>query len=140
MIDAASLALNTTKRSLLPWFLVAALLALSATGVAGMYAGYSIAAGRYAKDREAMLQAQAEAADAAQRAYEAAVKRGDEVSASFQTALDNLKVVNTTINRQVQVETQKLVYTDCKLPDSGADLLKKQVDEVNMRLLGKVAK
>ena len=134
---ALGTASSAVKRSLLPWFLVAAMLALGSAGAAGMYGGYEIANARYAKERAALQDAQLEALKAKGEALAEATKRGDEVAGNFLAALKDMKIVNTTINNEVRKETEKLVYTDCKLPDSGADLLKKNVDAVNLRLLGK---
>ena len=83
------------------------------------------------------IYAQIEALQARTDQYLEAVKRGDQVAGDFYDALRNMRVVNTTINQEVRRETEKLVYTDCRLPDSGADLLGRKVDAVNMRLIGK---
>ncbi|WP_443698633.1 hypothetical protein [Pseudomonas sp.] len=125
------------KKTLLPWLLVACMLALGSVGAAGMWGGYEIANARNAKDREAILQAHIEVADAQRAAFAQAVLRGNEASTTFLEELRGIKIVNTTITNEVRKETEKLVYTDCKLPDTGAALLKKNVDAVNMRLLGK---
>lgn len=130
----------TVTRAMLPWLIVAAMLALGITGAAGMYGGYEIANARHAKDREAQLQAYADSAFAMKAALIEAVKRGDETSGTFLVALKGIQIVNTTINKEVRTETEKLIYTDCKVPDSGADLLKKNVDSVNMRLVEQRAK
>lgn len=133
---ALGTATTAAKRTLLPWLILAAVLALGATGVSGMYLGHEIATGRYAKEREALQTAQLDAIKAKGEALALANKRGDEVATTFLDALKNIQIVNTTINQEVRKETEKLVYTDCKLPDSGADLLKKHRDAVNLRLLG----
>ncbi len=130
----------TATRPLLPWFILAAVLALGSAGAAGMYGGYEIANARYARDREALQQAQTDALTAKSEALELANKRGDETAGQFLTALKDMRVVNTTVNNEVRKETEKLIYTDCKLPDSGADLLKRHRDAVNLRLLGGVKK
>lgn len=135
--NVAGVAVGTAGRSLLPWFILAAILALGSAGAAGMYGGYEIANARYAKERQALQEAQLEAITAKSEALAEATKRGDAVAIDFLAALKDMRVVNTTITNEVRKETEKLVYTDCKLPDSGADLLKKNVDAVNLRLLGK---
>ena len=134
--DVAGAAVGTAGRSLLPWFLLAAVLALGSAGAAGMYGGYEIATARHAKEREALQQAQLEALKAKNEALAQANKRGDDAAINFLAALRDMRVINTTINKEVEREVEKLVYTDCNLPDSGVDLLQKHVDEVNMRLLG----
>lgn len=137
MSIVTDIALGTAKQSLLPWFILAGILALGSAGAAGMYGGYEIANARYAKDREALNTAQIDALKAKGEALEQANKRGDESAGRFLDALKGIQIVNTTITNEVRKETEKLVYTDCKLPDSGADLLKKNADAVNLRLLGK---
>lgn len=135
--DVVGVAAGTATRPLLPWFILAAILALSSAGAAGMYGGYEIANARYAKDRQALQDAQIEALTASKEALKIAVTNSSQVAGEFMTALKGIQIVNTTITNEVRKETEKLVYTDCKLPDSGADLLKKNADAVNMRLLGK---
>lgn len=121
---------------MIPWLIVAGMLALSMTGAAGMYGGYEIATARHAQEVAALQSAQIDALNAKAEALKLAVGRGDQVASEFLQALKDLKIVNTTINKEVRTETQKLIYTDCKLPDSGADLLKSNADAVNMRLFG----
>jgi uncharacterized protein YpuA (DUF1002 family) len=119
-----------------PWLVAACVMALSATGLAGMYGGYEIAQGRHAADQIALAQAQAVALSQAADRLREARGRGDEIADRFEGKLDNIKIENKTFNNETRVETEKLVYTDCKLPDTGADLLKRHVDSVNARLLG----
>ena len=66
-----------------------------------------------------------------------AESKGNQIVDDFISRLDNLKVVNRTFNNNMKTETQKLVYTDCKLPDSGVDLLNKHINEANLILIGK---
>lgn len=131
--NAASFAIS---KALSPWLIVASVLAISVTGVAGMYAGYEIANARHARAVSELKDAQIAALKARTDQYLEAVSRGDQVAGDFYDALRNIKVVNTSITQEVRREVEKLVYTDCRLPDSGADLLSKKVDEINMRLLG----
>jgi hypothetical protein len=94
------------------------------------------AQGRHAADQIALAQAQAVALSQAADRLREARGRGDEIADRFEGKLDNIKIENKTFNNETRVETEKLVYTDCKLPDTGADLLKRHVDSVNARLLG----
>lgn len=137
---ALGTATTAAKRTFLPWLILAAVLALGATGVSGMYLGYEIATGRYAKEREALQTAQLEAMQAKGEALALANKRGDEVAITFLDALKGIRIVNTTINKEVHKEKEQLIYTDCNVPASGAALLHKNVDSVNMKLLGRQAK
>ena len=134
---AMGTATAAVKKTLLPWVIMAAILALGSAGAAGMYGGYEIANARFAADKVNLLNAHLEAAEAQRIALGQAVQRGNEASTTFLEELRGIKIVNTTITNEVRKETEKLVYTDCKLPDTGAALLKKNVDAVNMRLLGK---
>lgn len=132
---ALGTASSAAKKAILPWLFLVLVLVLGATGAAGMYAGYEIAAARHAQDREQMLLGYVDAANAQKEALKEARQRGDDASARFIEELRGIKIVNTTINKEVRKETQKLVYTDCKLPDSGADLLQRHVNAVNLKLL-----
>jgi hypothetical protein len=68
---------------------------------------------------------------AALEAQKRAEDRATEISDKFMTKLDNLKIVNTTINQKVQHELETRVYSDCKLPDSGVLLLNSGIDAAN---------
>lgn len=117
-----------------PWIIIGCMLALTMSGVAGMYGGYEIASARHAKERQDLLEAQIASLSLAKDELAAAHRRSNEVSGEFLVALKDMKIVNTTINTEVKKETERLIYTDCKLPDSGTDLLRKRADEVNSRL------
>jgi hypothetical protein len=132
---ALGTASSATKKAILPWLILAGVMALGASGASGMYAGYEIATARHADDQKKLLQASADTADALKEALKEARQRGDDATGVFLEELRGMRVVNTTINKEVQTEVQKLVYTDCVLPDSGVELLQRHVDMVNMRLL-----
>lgn len=132
---ALGTASSAAKKAILPWLFLAGIMALGASGATGMYAGYEIAAGRHAEDQKKLLEATAQTSEALKEALKEARQRGDEATGVFLAELRGMKVVNTTINKEVQTEVQKLVYTDCVLPDSGVELLQRHVDMVNMRLL-----
>jgi flagellar basal body-associated protein FliL len=138
IIDIAlGTASSAVKKAILPWLILAATLALGTAGAAGMYAGFEISNARHARDREALQAAQLEAMTISKDALKVAIANGNQVSGEFLAALKGIQIVNTTITNEVRKETEKLIYTDCKLPDSGADLLKRNRDSVNLRLLGK---
>lgn len=121
---------------MLPWLIAAVTLVLSIVGVSGMYAGYEIANARNAQVISQIKDAQIEALKARADQHREALARSDQVSTDFFNALKNLRVVNKTITAEVRHEVEKLVYTDCKLPDSGAELLLRKVEALNLRLVG----
>jgi TorA maturation chaperone TorD len=57
--------------------------------------------------------------------------RRNQIATDFENKLDNLKIVNTTVNRTVTQELTKQIYTDCKLPDSGVALINNSADQLN---------
>jgi hypothetical protein len=57
--------------------------------------------------------------------------RRNQIATDFESKLDNLHIVNTTINRNVKTEVQKQIYTDCKLPDTGVALINNSADALN---------
>jgi hypothetical protein len=57
--------------------------------------------------------------------------RRNDISQKFEDKLDNLKIVNTTINKTVTQELQKQIYTDCKLPATGVALINSNADQLN---------
>ena len=121
-----------TARMWVFWLLVA-LLAL----LMGLYLGYEYASGQAAKDREALVSAHSEAMAQAELRRQEAQQRGSVIERDFLTKLSDLHIVNTTIHEKVLKETQKLVYTDCKIPDAGVDLLNEHIRAVNLRLVDK---
>lgn len=136
MMMGSSIIGATVTRATLPWLLLGAMVALVGTGGAGMYYGKKIADADHAATILDLKNAHIHALQARTDQYLQAVARGDEVANRFEKALQSIKIENKTFNNEVQREIEKVVYTDCRLPDSGADLLSKQVDAVNMRLLG----
>lgn len=133
------LGLAITKQTF-PWLMLAAVLALGLTGAAGVHIGRLLSDAEHARDRQALQDAQLEALTLSKDALKQAVANSAQVSGEFLVALKGIQIVNTTITNEVRKETEKLIYTDCKLPDSGADLLKRNRDSVNLRLLGKEKK
>lgn len=132
---ALGTASSATKKAALPWLLLSVLIAIGTAGTAGLYGGYEIATARHMADQQKLVEAYAEAANAQKAALQQAIARGNESSTEFLKELRGMRIVNTTINKEVQTEVQKLIYTDCVLPDSGVDLLQRHVNEVNLRLL-----
>jgi hypothetical protein len=66
-----------------------------------------------------------------QTKIDAETARRNDISSKFEDKLDNLKIVNTTITRNVKTELQKQIYTDCKLPATGVALINNNVDLLN---------
>lgn len=119
----------------LPWILLACVMALAGTGSAGMYLGYEIAAGRHASDVAALKDAQIEALKVRTDQYLGAIARGDEIANRFEQSLANIRIENKTFTTEVVKETEKQVYIDCKLPETGMDLLRRRIDAANARIL-----
>lgn len=132
---ALGTASSATSKAILPWLCLAALLALGSAGAAGMYAGYEVANARYADGQKKLMEAFAEASTAQKEALKESRRRGDEATGVFLKELRAMTIVNTTVNKEVQREIQRTVYTDCKLPDSGAALLIQHVEDVNLKLM-----
>lgn len=137
IIDAAT---APAKKAALPWIVAAVLLAIIATGAAGLYFGMLIQRGWDADDKVQLANAYGDAMKEREARLKELQAKGSLIEGNFLTALNGMQVVNKTYYNEVQKETEKLVYTDCKLPDSGVDLLNKHIDDVNMRLIGKGAK
>ena len=134
IIDAVT---APAKKAALPWIIAAFLFAIIAAGGVGMYFGYQIADAKAANDKLQLANAYNDAMAEREKRRLDAEARGHTVESDFLTALQNMQVVNKTYNNEIVKETEKLVYTDCKVPDSGVDLLNKHIDDVNMRLIGK---
>lgn len=128
---------DVAKSSATPWIATAFLLAVIASGSAGAYFGYGYAEGQAAKDKADLVSAYNEALVEKEARRKDAEDRGRKIESEFLAGLNGIQVVNKTYRTEVQKETEKLIYTDCKLPDSGVDLVNRHIDEVNLRLVGK---
>lgn len=130
------------KAKALPWVILAFLLSMAFSGSTGLYFGYQYASNaltaQAATDRENLVTAYNAALGEKEARRKEAEGRGRTIEGDFLTALQNIQVVNKTYNNEVVKETEKLVYTDCKLPASGVDLLNKHIDAVNAQFLGRV--
>lgn len=58
-------------------------------------------------------------------------KNRDEVANIFEKKLDNIQIVNTTINKNFTKELTNTVYTDCKVPETGVDIINDMVTQLN---------
>lgn len=134
-----SLIANAVNRQATPWIVAAFLFAVIASGGVGVYFGYGYAEGQSAKDKEQLVSAYNAALLEKEARRKDAEERGRKVETEFLTGLNGIQIVNKTYHTEVQKETEKLIYTDCKLPDSGIDLVNKHIDDVNMKLIGKGA-
>lgn len=137
IIDAAT---APAKKAALPWIVAAVLFAILAAGGTGLYFGIVIQRGWDAGDKIEMANAYGKALKERDDRLKELQASGRLIEGNFLTALKGMQVVNKTYYNEVQKETEKVVYTDCKLPDSGVDLLNRHIDDVNLRLIGKGAK
>lgn len=127
------------KMKALPWFFLALFFAAAGSGSTGLYFGYQYATSKLtavaARDRENLVVAYTVALEEKELRRKEAAALGRKVEQEFMVALRDMKVVNKTFYSEIQKETEKLVYTDCKVPANGIDLLNKHIDEVNLRLI-----
>lgn len=118
------------------WFVASAVLVLACAGGAGMWGGYEIASSRYSRTISEIKDAHIDALEAKNELLLAEQRRGNEIAQDFLDRLSNIRIENRTFNQQVRVEREKLVYTDCVVPESGVDLLNRHIDATNLRLIG----
>jgi protein-tyrosine-phosphatase len=68
-------------------------------------------------------------------AYQAQVKteqdRRDQITDVFIKKLDSIQIVNTTVNKNFTKELTNTVYTDCKVPETGVDLINLSASQLN---------
>jgi|GEM_PF-5318830 hypothetical protein len=127
--------LTAVKGTYFPWMIVAFFISVLGSGGTGAYFGYGWAAAKNTSNQLALVAAQNTAINAKDALIASLQASGNKIEGDFENKLGNLHVTNTTVQQQIRTETQKLVYTDCKLPDSGVDLLNKHIDDVNLILL-----
>jgi hypothetical protein len=118
-----------------PWIVAISLMVLAATGGSGLYFGALIERGRSAKEISALKDEQIRSITFATELWKQSQARSDMVSGKFEDLLKNIKVENKTVVNEVKQEVQREVYIDCKLPDSGIDLLRRQVNMANTRII-----
>lgn len=136
MTNLVDVGVVTIRKKMFPFFIIAALVAVLGSGCSGLYFGYEIAQGRFSTEKLEMASAYNLALAEKEARRKEAEDRSHLIESQFITGLKDIRVVNTTTYQRVEKETEKLVYTDCKVPDTGVDLLNKHIDDVNMRLLG----
>lgn len=142
MSETVDIGAAIIRKKLMPWFILAALVAVMGAGGSGLYFGYKSGvdseALRMAGERQALVEAQNVALQEKEARRIEADNRARLVEQNFMTALGNIQIINRTYNNKVVQETEKLVYTDCKLPPSGRALLVENAREINAQLVGKV--
>lgn len=119
------------------WFTAACAIALIMAGGSGMYFGYEIASARTGERIKLLQEAQIVALESKNAALLAEQQRGNQIAQDFLSSLSNLRIENKTFNNEVRIEREKLIYTDCAIPDSGVDLLNKHINGANLRLIKK---
>lgn len=129
------------RKKTLPWVFFAFIFAVVGSGFVGLYFGYQYASSKLeakaANDKASLVTAYNLAIEEKEARRKDAESRGRTIESNFVQALRSMQVINKTYYNEVQKETEKLVYTDCKLPDSGVDLLNRHIDDVNMQFIGK---
>jgi hypothetical protein len=119
-----------------PWIIAALTLVISGTGVAGLYFGAQIEKGRTAGLLLEIKQAHIDVLKARTDQYLGAVARGNEVADRFEAALKGVRIEHKTFATEVRREVEKQIYIDCKLPESGIELLRKRIEAANAQILG----
>lgn len=117
-----------------PWLIAALVMVVSGTGVAGLYFGAQIERGRTAGTLLAIQNAHIETLKVRTDQYLGAISRGDEIANRFENSLKALRIENKTFNTEVVREVEKQVYIDCKVPQSGMDLLKRRIEAANAQI------
>lgn len=143
MSETVDIGAAIIRKKLMPWFILAALVAVMGAGGSGLYFGYKSGvdseALRMAGERQALVEAQNVALQEKEARRIEADNRARLVEQNFMTALGNIQIINRTYNNKVVQETEKLVYTACKLPPSGRALLVEKAKEINAQLIGQVS-
>lgn len=139
-VEIAGAAVVRTKA--VPWLIVACLIAMMGAGGSGLFFGFKSGteseALRMAGERQALIDAQNVALQEKEARRIDAEKRAQIVEKNFLTALNNIQIVNKTYNNTIQKETEKTVYTDCRLPPSGREILLNKTRDINAQFVGGV--
>ena len=123
-----------TRNTMLPWIVAAFLFAVLGAGGTGMYFGYEIANGRNATERLELVAGFNTALVEKESRRQEAEARSRIVEGTFLTALNSMQGASAENWQQVLEETKKAIYTACKVPDTGVDMINNHIDEVNSRL------
>lgn len=113
---------NAAGVSILPWVLLGTGIAVTAAGAGGAWLGYEFRDGR-------CKAAQLERAELVQEIRNANLHLADGIAARTETAIGQIRVENTTINREVrherEVHVEVLENPDCAVPSSTRDVLRR---------------
>lgn len=102
-----------------------------AIGLASFGTGWTVHDWKTEAAHAKELQAAESAREKAEALREAEQKRADWNADLVERKLGKLRVTNTTINNEVRREVEKTIYTNCVVPDTGADILRRAVTEAN---------
>lgn len=93
---------------------------------AGFASGWRVDAWKNGAEQARELKVQIDNADRAR-------EERDRIANRFEKKLSNLRITNTTINREVRHEVEKTVYGDpnCNLPASGVRLRNSAIEAAN---------
>ncbi|EIP9220990.1 hypothetical protein LT875_002436 [Salmonella enterica] len=120
-------------RNVVPWMLCGFMVVVCISGAIGLFIGYNVADNRFQEEKLQLVTAQnAALAERDKRRIEAE-QRNAQLEGKF---LNQLQVLNENyqhLSGQLTEELKAEIYTQCHVPPTGAELLRKSVTEANKR-------
>ncbi|EHS7647143.1 hypothetical protein KWH26_003753 [Salmonella enterica] len=101
------------------------------SGFSGLFIGYNVADNRFQEARLHMVASQNQALAAKDAHIHQLTERNMALTNSFLDKLDLLSHSYDSFTLKMQNELKQAIYTQCKVPNSGRDLLKERVKEAN---------
>ncbi|EKK5568147.1 hypothetical protein PN823_004569 [Enterobacter hormaechei] len=101
------------------------------SGFSGLFIGYNVADNRFQEARLHMIAIQNQALAAKDAHIHQLTERNMALTNSFLDKLDTLSSSYDTFALKMQNELKQAIYTQCKVPHTGRELLKERVKEAN---------
>ncbi|EEK4464922.1 hypothetical protein GNM83_19010 [Salmonella enterica] len=101
------------------------------SGFSGLFIGYNVADNRFQEARLHMVALQNQALAAKDAHIHQLTQRNMALTNSFLDKLDLLSSSYDTFTLKMKDELKQAIYTQCKVPRSGRELLKERIKEAN---------
>lgn len=118
---------------MLPWAMVAFMTTIIISGLIGLTIGYNMAENGFQEERLQQVKMQNQALDEKDARLRDALSRNQQLEAEFLASIDELNANYKQLSAQMADELKQEVYTQCHVPETGHELLKRRVSEANKR-------
>ncbi|EJG5414289.1 hypothetical protein NAD41_000890 [Salmonella enterica] len=125
--------MSLTARAIMPWVFCGFMVIIFISGAIGLFIGYNVAENRFAEDKLALVATQTKALAERDRLRVVAEERNARLETQFLAQVDELSENYKLLATELREELKSEIYTQCRVPLSGTELLRKSVNEANKR-------